>query len=120
MMKINKHMTVKGQIKDRGNIKWTAMMLPEHVQMLRDWQKETLSEEKPELDNFDLEAIYEEIRIADKRQCAIEIRVWREQAQTFSGTVTAIDLNTRFLFLGTGLHTQKIPFDEIIDAKTID
>lgn len=119
-MKINKQMTVKGQIKDRGSIKWTAMMLPEHIQMLRDWQKEDRCNQKPDLDDFDLEAIYEEIQLADKRQCAIEIRVWRGQAQHFSGTITAIDLNTRFLFLDTGLGTQKIPFFEITGAKTID
>lgn len=27
-------------LRDRGRIKWTAMMLPEHVKMLRVWQQE--------------------------------------------------------------------------------
>ncbi|WP_213423025.1 YolD-like family protein [Bhargavaea massiliensis] len=27
-------------IRDRGNIKWTAMMLPEHLRLLREWQEE--------------------------------------------------------------------------------
>lgn len=27
-------------IRDRGNIKWTAMMLPEHLKLLREWQEE--------------------------------------------------------------------------------
>ncbi|SIT81246.1 YolD-like family protein [Edaphobacillus lindanitolerans] len=26
-------------IRDRGNIKWTAMMLPEHLRLLREWQE---------------------------------------------------------------------------------
>jgi hypothetical protein len=41
--------------RDRGMIKWTAMMLPEHVKLLRDWQKEDYFEVKPELDEQQLE-----------------------------------------------------------------
>lgn len=119
-MKINKHLTMNGQIKDRGSIKWTAMMLPEHIQMLRDWQKENHSSQKPDLDNFDLEAIYDEIHLAKARQCTIEILVWREQAESFLGTIAVIDLNTKLLFLETELQTERISFTEIIGAKTIE
>ncbi|MFD1738752.1 YolD-like family protein [Bacillus salitolerans] len=42
-------------IRDRGNIKWTSMMLPEHVKLLRDWAKEDEYETKPELDEQQLE-----------------------------------------------------------------
>ncbi|MGK7376675.1 YolD-like family protein [Planococcus sp. 1R117A] len=119
-MKLNKHLSVKGHIKDRGSIKWTAMMLPEHVQMLREWQKEDRYNTKPDLDEFDLEAIYEEIQLAYKRQCDIEIRVWRGDAQTFTGIITVIDLRLQKLHLDTGLHTQKLSFAEIIGAKTLD
>jgi len=34
-------------IRDRGNIKWTAMMLSEHVTELRRWQDEDHYEERP-------------------------------------------------------------------------
>ncbi|MDP4083760.1 MAG: YolD-like family protein [Bacillota bacterium] len=37
-------------IRDRGRIKWTAMMLPEHVKLLRDWVKEDTYEQKKRLD----------------------------------------------------------------------
>ncbi|TFI48759.1 YolD-like family protein, partial [Diaphorobacter sp. DS2] len=36
-------------IRDRGRIKWTSMMLPEHVKLLRDWAKEDTYEQKREL-----------------------------------------------------------------------
>jgi hypothetical protein len=42
-------------IRDRGRIKWTSMMLPEHVKMLRDWVKEDRDEEKREMDEQQLE-----------------------------------------------------------------
>jgi hypothetical protein len=44
-------------IRDRGTIKWTAMMLPEHVKLLREWQKEDEYQTKPELDEQQLEAM---------------------------------------------------------------
>ncbi|MFE7060839.1 YolD-like family protein [Sutcliffiella sp. NPDC057660] len=46
-------------IRDRGTIKWTSMMLPEHVKLLRDWTKEDLYETKPELDEQRLEEMNE-------------------------------------------------------------
>lgn len=37
-------------IKDRGNIKWTSLMLPEHVKLLREWSEEDKYVDKPMLD----------------------------------------------------------------------
>lgn len=42
-------------IRDRGRIKWTSMMLPEHVKMLRDWVKEDTYEQKKEMDEQQFE-----------------------------------------------------------------
>lgn len=42
-------------IRDRGSIKWTAMMLPEHVKILRDWTEEDTYEQKPKLDEQQVE-----------------------------------------------------------------
>jgi hypothetical protein len=46
-------------IRDRGNIKWTAMMLPEHVELLREWKKEDAYQTQPELDEQRLEEMNE-------------------------------------------------------------
>lgn len=46
-------------IKDRGNIKWTAMMLPEHVELLREWKKEDEYKIRPEIDEQRLEEMNE-------------------------------------------------------------
>lgn len=42
-------------IRDRGNIKWTAMMLTEHKDALEKWAKETREIVKPQLDEQKLE-----------------------------------------------------------------
>lgn len=115
-MKLNRQLKVNGQIKDRGTIKWTAMMLPEHVQMLRDWQSQERSDARPYLDEFDLEALYEEIHLAYKRHCLVEIRVWHGQAKTFIGTVTAIDLRLKMLSLDSNGNVLNFAFDDIIGA----
>ncbi|PLT28252.1 YolD-like family protein [Peribacillus deserti] len=42
-------------IRDRGRIKWTSMMLPEHVKLLRDWAHEDTYEEQAETDEQQME-----------------------------------------------------------------
>jgi broad-specificity NMP kinase len=46
-------------IRDRGRIKWTSMMLPEHVKLLRDWVKEDRYEQKKVIDEQQLESMNE-------------------------------------------------------------
>ncbi|AZU63230.1 YolD-like family protein [Neobacillus mesonae] len=46
-------------IRDRGRIKWTSMMLPEHVKLLRDWVKEDQYEQQKEMDEQQLELMNE-------------------------------------------------------------
>ncbi|MBN8208151.1 YolD-like family protein [Bacillus sp. NTK071] len=46
-------------IRDRGNIKWTSMMLPEHVKELRDWKAEERRKSKPVLDEQKMEEMNE-------------------------------------------------------------
>jgi len=51
-------------IRDRGSIKWTAMMLPEHVELLRKWAKEDHHKKKPELDEQRLEELNQLIHLS--------------------------------------------------------
>jgi hypothetical protein len=44
-------------IRDRGRMKWTSMMLPEHVKLLRDWVKEDRYEQRRDLDEQQLETM---------------------------------------------------------------
>ena len=42
-------------LRDRGNIKWTALMLPEHIERLRAWQAEDDLQIRKEPDEQQLE-----------------------------------------------------------------
>jgi hypothetical protein len=119
-MKVNKFMKVKGDLKDRGRIKWTAMMLTEHVEMLKDWQKEDRYNTKPQLDDFDLESIYEEIRLAYMRQCYVELQLWQGQVNTLTGLIAAINLHEKTLCLEQDGFKNTISFENIIGTKTIE
>ncbi|PLR68024.1 MULTISPECIES: YolD-like family protein [Bacillaceae] len=51
-------------IRDRGNIKWTSMMLPEHVKILRELEIEQGYAVKPVMDEQQLEHFNELISLA--------------------------------------------------------
>ncbi|MFJ7935986.1 hypothetical protein [Sporosarcina sp. NPDC096371] len=57
-----------GVIKDRGNIKWRGMMLKEHNVEIKAWKAKDNYIERPEIDEWELEAIQMEIELAHKRQ----------------------------------------------------
>ena len=59
-------------LKDRGRMKWTAMMLPEHVTMLREWAHEDS---------------YESERLLDEQQLE-EMNMTMEEAMEMGKTVT--------------------------------
>lgn len=53
------------------------MMLPEHLEELRKWQAEDDLVKRPELSEWDLIEIQEEIDLAFKRRCVVEVQTWR-------------------------------------------
>ncbi|MBT2754826.1 YolD-like family protein [Mesobacillus foraminis] len=66
-------------IRDRGRIKWTSMMLPEHVKMLRDWAKEDEEEKEKELDEQQLELMNETILEAMEFNCPVAVTYRRQR-----------------------------------------
>ncbi|MGG0669874.1 hypothetical protein [Sporosarcina koreensis] len=61
-------MKVLGDIKDRGKIKWTAMMLPEHTVRLRDWYAEDDLAPEPELNEDDMQLLQEELELHSQKE----------------------------------------------------
>ncbi|WP_060210474.1 YolD-like family protein [Sporosarcina koreensis] len=85
-------MKVLGDIKDRGRIKWTAMMLPEHTVELRDWYAEDELDPKPELNQDDMQLLQEELGIAFMKKTDVVITTWRAgKKDTYIGKITRLD-----------------------------
>lgn len=108
-------------IRDRGNIKWTAMMLPEHVRMLRDWQEELRKTERPQLDEYDLRSLSDEIERAYKSKSYIKITCFKDgYLKNTTGVIIEIDLFNKSLVLDNPFETKRYSFDEIVVATIID
>jgi hypothetical protein len=64
-------------IKDRGNIKWTSLMLPEHTQALREWFFHVAHcEEKPILSDDQLNEMDRTIQNAIKNCCKVTVHFY--------------------------------------------
>lgn len=90
-------------IRDRGNIKWNAMMLPEHVKLLREWQEKDDDVEKPELDEWALQELSEQLQLAYRNHTQVELKIW-EAAHIFTATgiISKLDDTKRTLYLEDG------------------
>lgn len=61
---------------DRGTKKWTAMMLPEHVKMLREIDNEYVKTNKPALDGYQLDEIHEMIDTSLEFHLPLKFELW--------------------------------------------
>ncbi|MED1487873.1 MULTISPECIES: YolD-like family protein [Bacillus] len=104
-------------IKDRGNIKWTSMMLPEHVEMLRQWVKEDQAEPQKELDEQQLEFLNEALLEAMEFHHTVTITYYSHRRyQQITGIIHSCNEQEQTLHLAD--HTGKvhsIPLNTIID-----
>jgi hypothetical protein len=108
-------------IRDRGNIKWTAMMLSEHVAELRRWKDEEQYEERPELNEWDLQAIQEELEVAYKRKCQALVKTWKDgKVISRGGIIEEIDLKSECVLLDDPIRIERIPFADIIGVQSKD
>lgn len=120
-MKRNKYLKTVGDIKDRGKIKWTALMLPEHVEMIREWYEKDEKVPKPDLNEYDLQLLQEEMDIALKRQCEVLIHSWKDGAiHEHRGTIEGIDARNRMLIYGDQVGKHRLPMDEVVSIVTVE
>ena len=119
-MKFNHQIKIDGNVKDRGNIKWNAMMLAEHVQMLREWQKEDRYDVMPDLEEHDFEAIQEEIGIALSRQCYVELKVWNKGYRFCTGIINSINLQKKQIVLSHQNGSENILFSEMVGIRILE
>lgn len=107
--------------RDRGTIKWTSLMLPEHIKELRTWKREDQQTKKPQLDNYELELVSDEIMRAYTSVSSIKLTYWREGLlQDDYGKIVTIDMNSRSLILEDPFTTNRYTFDEITAVQVLD
>ncbi|WP_165571599.1 YolD-like family protein [Cytobacillus praedii] len=106
-------------IKDRGTIKWTAMMLPEHVQSLKDALVDEHRVEQPELDEQAIEEFELIICEAMESNETLNIEVFENGfSNIITGTVHYINsMKSQILVQDTKGYIHHIPFKLLINIQ---
>lgn len=79
-------------IQDRGSIKWTAMMLPEHVKLLREYNESLDKVEKPVLDEQKYEEFNEVICEAMEENMTLQFTYYQKgEIKKLVGNIHYID-----------------------------
>lgn len=112
-MKINRGLKMQGDLKDRGKIKWTAMMLPEHVAQLREWQQEHELVKKPELDAFDYDTMQEEIERALISRMETRLTSWKSGKIHYHRGIIK-EANNQCLRYEDPYGIHQLPLDELV------
>ncbi|GIO26370.1 YolD-like family protein [Ornithinibacillus bavariensis] len=102
-------------VNDRGSIKWTAMMLPEHQELLRRVWKQQEYKDRPNLDEQQIEEINMKLQLAIHDDLSVIIKYYSDNDyKQVRGKLTKIDTMNKCLLLKDGT---KIDFINIIDVK---
>lgn len=106
-----------GMIRDRGNIKWQGMMLPEHNKEIKEWLNKDQYIERPELDEWDLQAIQYEIDVAFRRQCVTNVKLWEKGKVLFySGIITEISPRTMCISVDSPFGRDNMSMTDIVSV----
>lgn len=105
-------------IKDRGNIKWTAMMLPEHRKMLHELGVREREVEPPSKSEDDLAILAGKIAWAFQGEEIVTITFWENKRRNiFVGKVKRIDANLKAILMeGCQGERSWIPAQYIFDC----
>ena len=107
--------------RDRGKIKWNSLMLPEHLERLREWQAEDDYIEQPQLDQFDWDNIHETLETASMRQCETEIQIWEDGKITYyQGKLKEINIHSKTVILEDPFGKDRVPVIEIVSTRCLN
>lgn len=108
-------------LKDRGTIKWTSLMLPEHVELLKEMWRETEKVDKPILDPQELELMNEKLIKAYQEKLEIILTVYEDGLiNKCKGMITNVNVPQNQLSIDLKDDVKKlIDFNDIIAVRII-
>lgn len=105
-------------IQDRGTMKWTALMLPEHVEKIKEWKQEVFAESPKELTEWELEDLQQTMNQAINERLIIILSVWEVSKYVeWIGTIESIIPDTKELVLQNLTKVKRIPLQNIHSAR---
>jgi len=79
-------------IKDRGLMKWQGFFMPEHVSSLKEVWHDDKKEDKPSLDEYQLQEMDEKIHISMEYNLPLSFTIWMEgHTEEMVGVIHYID-----------------------------
>ena len=106
-------------IKDRGNIKWTSLMLVEHRRKLEELKENESNKKRPELDEQIYEIFNYKIKEAIKQKIRVRITYYQDKDyKTVKSYLKKHDSYQKKLILKND-DPSEIPFQDIIDISLL-
>ncbi|WP_235856555.1 YolD-like family protein [Niallia taxi] len=108
-------------IRDRGNIKWTAIMLPEHVAAVKQEVLDLEKVKQPILDEDRLTEIEMLIHEAMEYNAQLEFKLFKKgYIESIIGHTHFIDyIKKEFRIKDKDELIHKIPFQKIVDVQKV-
>lgn len=103
-------------IKDRGNKKWTAMMLIEHRKRLKELKEHEDDREKPIWDDQEKAIIDSRLHQAVENGFKVKIKYYRDKKfKTTSGIIKRVNVNRREVVISD----EVIKVEDLLELKII-
>ncbi|WBX81272.1 YolD-like family protein [Virgibacillus salarius] len=100
-------------VNDRGNIKWSSIMMPEHIEMLNNIWDEQDRKQKPIIDEQQQEDINLKLHMAVKNDLTVELKYFMNyDYYNAKGKITSIDRQNKYIKVAG----QYLSIESIIDV----
>lgn len=108
------------RVNDRGSVKWTAMMMPEHIEMLKGLKREQIKVQKPIIDEQKQEEINFQLTMGFKDNLLVEVKYYENgHFLTFKGYIQRLHYENRFIEVSEGIFNReclRIRYQDILDV----
>jgi hypothetical protein len=103
-------------VNDRGTIKWTSIMLPEHINKLEEFWSEQEEKKKPILDEQEMEEIDVKLQCALQNDLTIIIKYFQNHDfNSIRVKINTIDVHNKVIVLNDSDKTS-LKFNQLIDV----
>lgn len=100
-------------VNDRGTIKWTSMMMPEHIEILKQINEQQEWKEKPMISEYQKEEINLALQLALKDDLTIELEYFKNHDHhKIKGNLLGVDVLNQFVTI----EDQNLPLDSLTGA----
>ena len=110
-------------IRDRGTMKWTSLMLPEQVELLKKAREESNRKEKPILDEQQIEENGFQLMMAHKDNFLIEIKHYKDyDFHHLKGYIDRINYQDKYINVVSKLGNsdfERVKFENILEVHIL-